>query len=215
MKVEEYLKADDGEEPNHKALLNWVNMTFPLGLTPEKAAFETRTIEENGKFLIETVKRGLRAQDRPRGSRRGARPGALHHAQRDRSALAGASLRHGRAARGRLPALDRAEGSARRIQERGLRNVRRADAADEVRDPEQPFPQHVEPEGLRGISRQPAATSARAFLAGGIGDRLHANHRHRVGRRSAAAASGWHRRAASPTAAAARTGPRRPRWCCR
>ena len=55
MKVEEYLKVDDGEEPNHKALLNWVNMTFPLGLTPEKASFETRSVEENGKFLIETV----------------------------------------------------------------------------------------------------------------------------------------------------------------
>src|SRR5450432_537566 len=55
MKIEEYLKVDDGEEPNHKALLNWVNMTFPLGLTPEKAAFETRSVDENGKFLIETV----------------------------------------------------------------------------------------------------------------------------------------------------------------
>ncbi len=55
MKAEEYLKVDDGEEPNHKALLNWVNMTFPLGLTPEKAAFETRSVDENGKFLIETV----------------------------------------------------------------------------------------------------------------------------------------------------------------
>jgi preprotein translocase subunit SecA len=55
MKVDEYLKSDDGEEPNYKALLNWVNMTFPLGLSPEKAAFETRTIEDNGKFLVETV----------------------------------------------------------------------------------------------------------------------------------------------------------------
>src|SRR5450631_646904 len=43
MKVDEYLKVNDGEEPNYTALLNWVNMTFPLGLTPAKAAFETRT----------------------------------------------------------------------------------------------------------------------------------------------------------------------------
>ena len=55
MKVEEHLKVDDGEEPNYKALLNWVNMTFPLGLTEQKAAFETRSVEENGKFLITTV----------------------------------------------------------------------------------------------------------------------------------------------------------------
>ena len=54
-KVAEYLKADSGEEPNYAGLLGWVNMTFPVGLTAEKAAFETRNQEENGRFLIEKI----------------------------------------------------------------------------------------------------------------------------------------------------------------
>ena len=54
-KVAEYLQVDSGEEPNHAGLLGWVNMTFPLGLTAEKAAFETRNPEENGRFLIEKI----------------------------------------------------------------------------------------------------------------------------------------------------------------
>src|SRR5712671_2169642 len=52
-KVKEYL---EGEEPNYAGLINWVNTTFPLGLTKEKAQFETRTVDENEKFLIEKVK---------------------------------------------------------------------------------------------------------------------------------------------------------------
>src|SRR5262249_12959459 len=34
----------------------WVNTTFPLGLTKEKAQFETRNAEENTQFLIEKIK---------------------------------------------------------------------------------------------------------------------------------------------------------------
>jgi preprotein translocase subunit SecA len=45
-----------GEEVNYPALLNWVNITFPLGLTGERAQFETRTVEENAQFLIEKIK---------------------------------------------------------------------------------------------------------------------------------------------------------------
>ncbi len=56
LKVEDYLKAD-GEEPNHKGLLQWVNMTFPVGLTAEKAGLETRTIEENARFLVDTIRK--------------------------------------------------------------------------------------------------------------------------------------------------------------
>src|SRR6202045_3297262 len=44
-----------GEEPNYAALLNWVNVTFPLGLTREKAQFETRSVDENAQFLIEKI----------------------------------------------------------------------------------------------------------------------------------------------------------------
>jgi preprotein translocase subunit SecA len=52
-KVKEYF---DAEEPNYTGLLHWVNTTFPLGLTKEKAQFETRSAEENTKFLIEKIK---------------------------------------------------------------------------------------------------------------------------------------------------------------
>ena len=53
VKVKEYAEA---EEPNYQGLINWVNTTFPLGLTKEKSQFETRTVEENTQFLIEKIK---------------------------------------------------------------------------------------------------------------------------------------------------------------
>jgi len=52
-KVKEYL---EGEEPNYGGLLNWVNVTFPLGLNKERAQFETRSVDENTKFLIDKIK---------------------------------------------------------------------------------------------------------------------------------------------------------------
>src|SRR5713101_8321097 len=52
-KVKEYL---EGDEPNYAGLIHWVNTTFPLGLTKEKAQFETRTLDENTQFLIEKIK---------------------------------------------------------------------------------------------------------------------------------------------------------------
>jgi preprotein translocase subunit SecA len=56
-KVQEFLGTGAaGEEPNYGALLNWVNVTFPLGLTKEKAQFETRSVEENAQFLIGKIK---------------------------------------------------------------------------------------------------------------------------------------------------------------
>ena len=56
-KVTEFLGTGaSGDEPNHSGLLNWVNTTFPLGLTKEKAQFETRLPEENAEFLIGKIK---------------------------------------------------------------------------------------------------------------------------------------------------------------
>jgi preprotein translocase subunit SecA len=52
-RVKEYF---DGDEPNYTGLIHWVNTTFPLGLTKEKAQFETRSAEENTQFLIEKIK---------------------------------------------------------------------------------------------------------------------------------------------------------------
>src|SRR5256884_5416178 len=55
-KVQEYLTAGRDEEPNYTGILNWVNTTFPLGLTKEKAQFDTRTVDENAQFLIGKIK---------------------------------------------------------------------------------------------------------------------------------------------------------------
>src|SRR6266540_893642 len=52
-KVKEYLEVD---EPHYDGLIHWVNTTFPLGLTKEKAEFETRSVEENAQFLVEKIK---------------------------------------------------------------------------------------------------------------------------------------------------------------
>jgi preprotein translocase subunit SecA len=52
-KVKEYLEVD---EPNYNGVIHWVNTTFPLGLTKDKAQFETRSVEENTQFLIAKIK---------------------------------------------------------------------------------------------------------------------------------------------------------------
>jgi preprotein translocase subunit SecA len=55
-KVKEYLGDERTEEPNYPGLLHWVNTTFPLGLTKERAEFETRSVEENTKYLVTKIK---------------------------------------------------------------------------------------------------------------------------------------------------------------
>jgi preprotein translocase subunit SecA len=52
-KLKEYLEVD---EPNYSGLIHWVNTTFPLGLTKEKAQFDTRSVDENAQFLITRIK---------------------------------------------------------------------------------------------------------------------------------------------------------------
>ena len=54
-KAPEFLETVEGGDPDTDGLLNWVNSTFPLGLSREKAAFGTRSIEENGRFLAKTI----------------------------------------------------------------------------------------------------------------------------------------------------------------
>ena len=56
-KVREYLGSGaPSDELNYSGLLHWVNTTFPLGLTSEKAQFETRSPDENAQFLIAKIK---------------------------------------------------------------------------------------------------------------------------------------------------------------
>jgi preprotein translocase subunit SecA len=52
-KVKEHV---DEVEPEYSALTHWVNTTFPLGLTKERAQFETRTVDENAQFLVGRIK---------------------------------------------------------------------------------------------------------------------------------------------------------------
>ena len=55
-RLQEYLQSGDGSEPDYDGLLQWVNTTFPLGLSSSSAQFDTRAPEENSKFLIERIK---------------------------------------------------------------------------------------------------------------------------------------------------------------
>ncbi len=55
-KVEQLLAPGEEGETDYAGLLQWVNMTFPLGLKKETAQFESRSVEENGRFLVDKVK---------------------------------------------------------------------------------------------------------------------------------------------------------------
>ena len=55
-RVREHLESQDGGEPNYDGLLQWVNTTFPLGLTRAGAKLDTRNVEENAQFLVEKIK---------------------------------------------------------------------------------------------------------------------------------------------------------------
>ncbi|NNE90194.1 MAG: preprotein translocase subunit SecA, partial [Verrucomicrobiales bacterium] len=54
-KAEEFFNPDSGDL-DYDAFLEWVNIHFPVGLSPEAAEFETRDIEGNLDFIIERVK---------------------------------------------------------------------------------------------------------------------------------------------------------------
>jgi preprotein translocase subunit SecA len=55
-RVAELLEPGENGESDFDGLLQWVNQTFPLGLRKESAQFETRSGEENGRFLVEKIK---------------------------------------------------------------------------------------------------------------------------------------------------------------
>jgi preprotein translocase subunit SecA len=55
-KVAEYLEQTDSDEPDRAGLLNWVNTTFPLGLSAKKAALDTRSVAENGAWLVQIIR---------------------------------------------------------------------------------------------------------------------------------------------------------------
>ena len=56
-KVTEYLgQSDSSDEPDRQGLLNWVNTTFPLGLSAKKANLESRSVEDNSTWLVQVIK---------------------------------------------------------------------------------------------------------------------------------------------------------------
>ncbi len=56
--------TSEGNAPDYDSLLHWVNATFPLALSKEKAAFETRTVEENIQFLLGRVREAYELKSR-------------------------------------------------------------------------------------------------------------------------------------------------------
>jgi preprotein translocase subunit SecA len=56
VRVQEYLQPTDGSEPDYDGFLQWVNTTFPLGLSRVSAEFESRTADQNTQFLIDRIK---------------------------------------------------------------------------------------------------------------------------------------------------------------
>jgi preprotein translocase subunit SecA len=55
-KVAEHLEVVEDGESDPSGLLNWVNTTFPLGLSSDKAALDTRSVEENGQWIGQLIK---------------------------------------------------------------------------------------------------------------------------------------------------------------
>ena len=55
-KVVAFLQSEPGEEPDRTGLLQWINTTFPLGLSEPKAALETRNVEENSTWLVGVIR---------------------------------------------------------------------------------------------------------------------------------------------------------------
>ncbi|HSJ04660.1 MAG TPA: preprotein translocase subunit SecA [Verrucomicrobium sp.] len=58
-RLEEFIpkEASSDSPPNYSALLNWLNTSFPLGISDRDAAFETRTFDENVKWITDRIKR--------------------------------------------------------------------------------------------------------------------------------------------------------------
>ena len=51
-KIREFI---GGEEVNYGGLLNWINTSFPVGLSAERANLESRNVDENIEFLVNTI----------------------------------------------------------------------------------------------------------------------------------------------------------------
>jgi len=55
-RVYDFIENRDQGSPDYAELLNWVNTTFPLGLTLETAGLHDRNTEENSEWIVNEVK---------------------------------------------------------------------------------------------------------------------------------------------------------------
>jgi preprotein translocase subunit SecA len=55
-RVKEFLEEGEDDKADYDGLIDWFQQTFPLGLTAEAAALQTRDTEGNAKFLLGKVK---------------------------------------------------------------------------------------------------------------------------------------------------------------
>ncbi len=56
-RVHDFLENRDQAAPDYAELLNWVNNTFPLGLTIESSGLHDRNTEENAEWIVNEVKK--------------------------------------------------------------------------------------------------------------------------------------------------------------
>ena len=125
--IAQYTPGDFMEDWDLDGLFTVLGQFFPLDLAEENLDPET-TDRDSLTDEHQRVRAGAlrRARDRARGGADG-RARALPAVADDRRALARAPVRHGLSARGHPPARVRPDRPARRLQERGLRSVRRSD----------------------------------------------------------------------------------------
>ena len=55
-RVKEYLEPVDGSEPDTSGLFQWVNTTFPVGLSPTSLDLSSKSVEEAGQLIVEKIK---------------------------------------------------------------------------------------------------------------------------------------------------------------
>jgi preprotein translocase subunit SecA len=55
-RVKEYLQPVDGSEPDTSGLFQWVNTTFPVGLSPTSLDLTSKSVEEAGQLIVEKIK---------------------------------------------------------------------------------------------------------------------------------------------------------------
>ncbi len=55
-KVSGFLDGENSGGANYAGLLQWVNTTFPLGVTAQRAGFESKTPQEVSDFLLQQIK---------------------------------------------------------------------------------------------------------------------------------------------------------------